>query len=235
MIAEKLKTIIDNITITGFKNFGYDDIANVCHLMNTNDPLKWFQINLEINSLKDHTYLIIRAKINFTTVTKIINEALQIEYNEKSPFSWENADTITISEELFQKINSEEIRPILKHNSTEKHKITDQSIDNFYKQIQFVFDQYLQPFIDKYTDLQTVNDEIIEKKSSDEWCNFIPGETIFKSLVIMKICGNNKYTEFLNDYKSNIENAISNGNSRYVPYYNQLLQLIKYQMAQECN
>ncbi|MFB9110665.1 hypothetical protein [Flavobacterium gyeonganense] len=228
MKKEKLKFIIDNINIKGYKNFGFDDINGSCYLINTDNYNKWLQINLEINNLKNYTYLILRFKINFIIVTKILNKALEIEYRPEYPYWWDNADTLTMEQELFLEINAENIRPVLKNT------MTSQDVNSFYKQIQFIYDQYLQPFIDKYPDLQTVNNEIIEKKSSDEWCNFIPGETIFKSLIVMKICRNKRYTEFLDEYKSNIVNAMSNGNSRYLTYYNQLLQLATYLESEDC-
>lgn len=222
MTKERLKTIIDQISIEGFENFGSDEDDFSCYLINRNDSHKWLKIELTFGKNIKETYASIRFNINFLAVTRILNKIMEIEYRPEYPYWWKNADTINIENEIFYTINEERIRPVLKNT------MTSQDVDAFYKQIQFIYDQYLQTFIDKYPDLKTVNNEIIEKKSSDEWCNFIPGETIFKCLIIMKICENKQYYEFLNDYKSNIENAISNGNSRYIAYYNQLIKVIEY-------
>ncbi|PAM95284.1 hypothetical protein B4N84_08400 [Flavobacterium sp. IR1] len=222
MKKENLKTTIDNIHVEGFTNFGFDDINGGCYLLNQNIPNKWIKIFFEINDNEKYIYLNIHLNINFVVVTKILNEVLEIDYRAEYPYLWDNSDTISIGKELFSEINSVSNRPTLELT------ITKQNVDIFYDQIQFIFNTFLKPFINFYSDLDEINNEIIEKKSSDEWHNFIPGETIFKILIIMKLCENKKYDAFLAEYKSSIENAINNGNSRYIPYYNNLVKVTEY-------
>lgn len=218
----KFLEVINNIKISGFKNFGYLKDNNVCYLMgNLDNKILKLSIRPCENTLS-HERFLIHFDINFPIVTRIINEVLGFELREEYPFWWENADTIFIGEKLFSKLNQES------NCVTLKHTMTPQDISDFYNKIQFAYDTFLHPFIDYYSDLNIINVEIIEKYTSDEWSNFIPGETIFKVLVIMKLCNNNRYNDFLTEYKSNIENAISNGNIRYLNYYNQLVKLTEY-------
>jgi hypothetical protein len=109
-----------------------------------------------------------------------------------------------------------------------RHAFTAQDIQKFYYQIQYLYNDFLLPFSKNYTKIETINKIIIKKEPFHNWAKYLPGETLFKALVIMKICKNNQYNEFLNDYKYNIENAINNGNSRYLPYYKQLIKVTEY-------
>lgn len=220
--------ILNNIKISGFKNFGYIKDNNVCYLM-SNLNTKILQITIHCSeSTKDNDEIIsIYFNINFTLITEILNKSLKIECNPDYPYWCENADTITIEENLFFKINNESNRAVLKHTMNE------QDINEFYSQILYIYNNFLQPFVNYYNDIEIVNNEIIEQRSSDEWCNYIPGETIFKSLIIMKICKNKRYDIFLTEYKSNIEKAIEDGNSRYVEYYNKLVCLTNYLESNE--
>ena len=209
MKNEKIKKIIDKISIEGFKNLSYDDNNYVCHLMDMNDCKKWFKISLEINNLKEYTYIIIRFKINFIPVTQILNKVMGFEYRPEYPYLWENADTLTIGQELFLKINEEDIRPVLKHT------MTDKDVSAFYNQIQFIYDEYLLPFISKYQDLQSVNDEIINKLPQMELGSIIPGLMHFKKQIIMKICNNENYRDYLEWLKGIYQMELANPNDRF--------------------
>jgi hypothetical protein len=209
MKKEKFQKIINNIDIEGFENFGYLEDNNACLLMNRKNQKKWLKISLTFGREKTYTYLEIRFKINFLPVTQTLNKVMKIEYRSEYPYLWENADTLTIGDELFFEMNDEKVRPTLKHTMTE------QDIADFYNQIQLVYDKYLQPFIDMYPDLQTVNDEIINKIPQMEVGSIIPGAMPFKKQIIMKICNNENYIEYVNWLNDIYQIDLKNPNDRF--------------------
>lgn len=202
MKKEILKTIIDNIKINDYENFGYDEINGSCYLMNQNGEFKWTKIFFEINIEERFLYIKTHGFINFLSVTKILNKIFEIEYPQQHPYLWENADTLTINNELFQKINSKDIRPTLKLTMTED------DVKKFYNQIQFLFDEYFQ----KYSDLKSVNNEIIGKIPQMELGAIIPGVMHFKKQVIMKICGNSEYQNYIQWLENVYEEDLKNPN-----------------------
>ena len=54
------------------------------------------------------------------------------------------------------------------------------------------------PFFAKYKDINVINEKIINEVPDDDYTNYIPGQTNFKVLIIMKLCGNPKYEGFKN-------------------------------------
>lgn len=87
---------------------------------------------------------------------------------------------------------------------------------------------YILPFFDRVPSLQAVNDEILNKVSDKEYSNFIPGQTNFKVLIIMKLCENPKYEGFkkwaLEAYKKGTEIDPD----QYGPDYRTLQSLVSY-------
>lgn len=85
------------------------------------------------------------------------------------------------------------------------------------------------PFFDKIKTLQQVNDEILEKYEVREWTKYISGETMFKALIILKLCNNiTKYNQVSQSHKEIIANAIREGQIQYQERYNTLVELLDY-------
>jgi hypothetical protein len=65
----------------------------------------------------------------------------------------------------------------------------------------FLINEYLtlryKPFWEKYSVLQTVNDEIIDKVEQMKLSDYIPFQTPWKKLAIMKICKNPNYQSYV--------------------------------------
>ena len=84
------------------------------------------------------------------------------------------------------------------------------------------------PFFEKYPDVQSVNDKMINKLPQTEYSNYIPGETNFKVLIIMKLCKNSKYEEFkswaLGAYRKGVELDAAT----YQEEYDALVRLVDY-------
>jgi hypothetical protein len=111
-----------------------------------------------------------------------------------------------------------------------KNKIVDEKI---FKESLALFKEQLAttvlPFFDKIQTLQQVNDEILEKYDWLEWSNYISGQTMFKALIIMKLCNNAaKYRDFSLFYKERINNAIQEGKIEYQDLFNTLVALLDY-------
>ncbi|ADV48806.1 hypothetical protein I2486_07620 [Cellulophaga sp. E16_2] len=54
------------------------------------------------------------------------------------------------------------------------------------------------PFFNKYSTLEAINQEIINKVPEEDYFEWFPGVAIFKVLIIMKLRDNSKYEEYKN-------------------------------------
>lgn len=101
-------------------------------------------------------------------------------------------------------------------------------IKGFEKEITSHIDTYILPFFEKFPNLQSVNDKILNSFPKEEYANYIPGQTNFKALIIMKLCNNPKYVDFkewtLTAYKKGVEI----NSARYGKDYEVLKLLVDY-------
>lgn len=79
--------------------------------------------------------------------------------------------------------------------------------------------EIFKPLWEKYADLQTINDELINKIPQRDISDYIIGETPLKKLIIMKICKNPNYNDFKNWLlgirESNYNGGITNADKEY--------------------
>ena len=101
------------------------------------------------------------------------------------------------------------------------------------QQITALINEYLtliyKPFWEKYSVLQTVNDEIIDKVEQMKLSDYIPFQTPWKKLAIMKVCKNpnyQAYVEWLDSVwaKKSLNEDISQ-NETYLAYQELLQKL----------
>ena len=86
------------------------------------------------------------------------------------------------------------------------------------------------PFWEKYSYLQYINDEIIDKVSEDELNNYLPGMRSFKKLIIMRICKNKEYEIYKVFLNQLISKAVKEDSKTYLPYKNlfdEMVQIIE--------
>jgi len=79
------------------------------------------------------------------------------------------------------------------------------------------------PFWEKYSDLQTVNNEIIDKIPDNQITDYIPRYASFKKMIIMKLCNNQKY----NDYHDWLYQGLKkrNNEGKNQDYYQLMVEL----------
>ncbi len=87
---------------------------------------------------------------------------------------------------------------------------------------------YILPFFNKIPKLQAVNDEILNKVPEEEYAEYIPGQTNFKVLIIMKLCGNPKYESFKNWALEAYKRGAEMDESRYGADFETLQSLVTY-------
>ncbi len=81
------------------------------------------------------------------------------------------------------------------------------------------------PFFDQWSDLKKINDEIIDKVT--DWKNlyrYISGEAGFKKMIIMKLCNNKNYQEFVDNWGGELLSE-SNESNNDKAYYELFLEL----------
>ena len=79
-----------------------------------------------------------------------------------------------------------------------------------------------QPFWEKYSNLQVFNDEVIDKIDQFKLSNYIPFDSAWKKMIIMKLCKNSnyqKYIEWLESvWKKKSETEDLKQNNQYLMY-----------------
>lgn len=90
-----------------------------------------------------------------------------------------------------------------------------------------VIGKHFIPFWEKYSNLQYINDEIIDKVTDNQIHHYLSGMTPFKKLIIMRICKNKDYEIFKEEILERGFNAIKEDSFRYTPYQNVLIDTIE--------
>lgn len=80
------------------------------------------------------------------------------------------------------------------------------------------------PFFDQWSDLKKINDDIIDKLPTPEIPNYIPGETSFKRMIIMKLCNNPNYNNYIFKRENTLFEA-KKEDTKYKPYYDLFMEL----------
>jgi len=73
-------------------------------------------------------------------------------------------------------------------------KNLDEIATRILEYINYIYGDYMQ----KYSVLQTVNDELIDKVDQMQLSEYIPYQMPLKKMIIMKLCNNPKYEEYVN-------------------------------------
>jgi len=180
-IVDEFRTLL-NLEKRGFAQCAdYPNYGDV-YSLRLNDATVYVDFLIENDKLIQMT-----SSICFNMVEDVIYDLCnkyQLEY--KYPFTinphyLRNKDEYVIA--LLTKARSKKV--------TQKnvHEIT--SLVNEYLTLMY------QPFWEKYSVLQTVNDEIIDKVDQMKLSDYISFQMPLKKMIIMKMCNNPKYGEYV--------------------------------------
>jgi hypothetical protein len=203
-------------------DFGYEYHRSTKYKI---DTLKY---GFYIDKYEDYSFL---SSISYKITFPIINEILLKIFEDKvhlQNFSLNDETIFAIPEIGMQEYTDyhyKQQKLLFIENRIIDEQIFEEALTLFKEQLSM----NVLPFFDKIQTLQQINDEILEKYDWMEWSNYISGQTIFKALIIMKLCKNeSKYIEFSRSYKEKIYKAISEGHSEYQNLYETLIILLEY-------
>ncbi|WP_405399959.1 hypothetical protein [Maribacter sp. Asnod2-G09] len=89
-------------------------------------------------------------------------------------------------------------------------------------------DSYILPFFQKFSNIQDVNDKILNLLPIEEYANYIPGQTNFKVLIIMKLCNSSKYIDFKEWALEAYNQGVKINPTRYGKDHESLKALVNY-------
>ena len=175
-----------------------------------------YRITLDLGVSKKG-FVNVYGRISFTNVIGILSRFIELRPNVY--------EAVVVNYDLYK--NKEKYNKIFDDLESLPLK-TASDIQKFENEIISHVDSYIQPFFQKFYKLQDVNDKILNYLPKEEYANYIPGQTNFKVLIIMKLCNSSKYIDFkewaLNTYKKGVEiNA-----TRYGKDYEILQRIINY-------
>jgi hypothetical protein len=229
------KTVNEQIqTLINFKELGFREISFTdCHsILLRQDKERILRIEYTIFPFGGKSHF---GHIRYSIIFPIINDILanllfknnyssDIYVLDDEPTIYENQEEFIKGEKDRKEISSYLIideKQVIEDNLLKVCKLSKRFIEN-----------YTLPFLDRNISLQEINNEIIEKYDFFEWGKFINGlggTAIFKAIIIMKVCQNEKkYKEFTEIYSNRIYEAIKNGETQYQSYYDFLIDLIRY-------
>ncbi|ADY30926.1 hypothetical protein [Cellulophaga lytica] len=182
-----------------------------------------YQITLELDDTTKG-FVNVYGRISFTNVIDILSRFIELRPNVY--------EAVVVNYDLYK--NKEKYNKIFDELESLPLK-TDLDIKEFENEIISYIDSYILPFFEKFYNLQDVNDKILNDLPKEEYANYIPGQTNFKVLIIMKLCNSSKYIDFkewaLSAYKKGVEiNA-----TKYGKDYEILQRLISYLENEDFN
>jgi len=160
-----------------------------------------------VNYGEKHLVMVSQGYISFDSVENILKEKLRL-FNETF-----NKSDITFCNFI--------------NPTTDTRDITIHNEDDFLKLSPLWkkdIEEKVLPFFDQWSELKKINDEIIDKLPAPEIPNYIPGETSFKRMIIMKLCNNPNYNNYIIKRENTLFDA-KKEDSKYKPYYDLFIEL----------
>lgn len=119
-------------------------------------------------------------------------------------------------------LNKEPITEEVKQILNSLNKITLESEANIITSSHLLMEyieKSLVPFWNKFSSLKMINDDIINIVPQLELSKYIPSHTPLKKLIIMKLCGNEKYKEYSDWMDETYQRMIINNPQQYEAQY----------------
>jgi|GEM_PF-2369328 len=211
-IFNHLKPILNNKGLTESTYTEHNGGLDFYKISNVSE----YRITLDLGVSKKG-FVNVYGRISFTNVVDILTKFIELKPNVY--------EAIVVNYDLYE--NKENWTKIFKELGALPLQ-TPLNIQKFENKIINHVDSYILPFFQKFSNLQDVNDKILNLLPKEEYANYIPGQTNFKVLIIMKLCNSSKYINFkewaLSAYKKGVEmNA-----TRYGKDYEILKALINF-------
>jgi len=200
-----------------FRELGFLDSRHFIHngcldfYRKTSVNMHWVRL---VFGLDSKGFVQINSFISFSTVTNILREFIPI----KTDFIEEIVKNNYIRSQWPDLMQEFCALPL--NTSTEREVFKERIMQHVY--------DYILPFFDKIPNLQSVNDQILNKIPEEEYADYIPGQTNFKVLIIMKLCNNPKYESFKNWALEAYKRGAEMDESRYGADFETLQSLVTY-------
>ncbi|GAB3719391.1 hypothetical protein GCM10027592_62870 [Spirosoma flavus] len=230
-VDEKLVLSLD-FEQFGFKHRAYDQNFNIAFFYK-NDGLKTDMISYGYGGYTHRAIDTIsicgsafKKWVSFPIVENILLKFTPKENITNSTFDFINQNDKTIvNHPMIEQYTSEDKFITLYENNnlidSNFQKVTLEIIN--YAKLNFL------PFFQKVHDLQEVNDEIIDKIPQMQLSNYIPGQFMsFKKQIIMKLCSNPSYDDYLSWLNGKYQSAILTNPERYSDQYKMFQNLSEY-------
>lgn len=93
----------------------------------------------------------------------------------------------------------------------------EKDLDNYIKKLDAYYQSYIAPFFDAVPTLQSFNDKVLSVVTFDEYHHYLSGEVGLKAMIIMHLCKNVLYTDYVNYREEEYKNSpyLHNPESRY--------------------
>ncbi|WP_165750552.1 hypothetical protein [Cellulophaga sp. Z1A5H] len=186
---DKFTDIFKNIGINNSLNHIHNNVYEFYNDFNENR----YSIFIE-NGWGEKGFLIgnVRSRIAFNQVNKILKKYIPKSYFEISEATLNNGYINNKWSDLMQ-------------TDFNNYLKSDEDIQNFEKKITQHTQEYILPFFNKFTKLESIQFEIYDKLEYDEYPEFFPGNCTFKNLIIMQELNYYKLKDYIiykdNDYK----------------------------------
>lgn len=159
----------------------------------------------------------IYGRISFLNVIEILSEYIELRPNIY--------EAIVVNYDLYK--NKEDWIKMHKRLGTLNLK-TISNIEYFENEIINHIDSFIIPFFSKFPTLKSVNNQIFEKLSFEEFPNYITGNCTLKTLIIMKMYGNPRYEEYKISKNEEYKFYVNQNSSMWKSSYDSFLSLIAY-------
>jgi len=180
-------------------HFSVSDLQKTKHI-----TLQFFNDSLGINSL--------RGFIALKQVNAILEKFIDIKLNKE-----------------YCTLNNYEKKEIIQTGIKNLNDISKQKNTNQYSlEILNHVNEIILPFFDKYPDLQSINDKILNQVPEKDYPEWIHGQSTLKILIIMKLCDNPKYEAYKASKEKEYMFFVNQNPTMWKPAYDTFLSLVKY-------
>lgn len=93
----------------------------------------------------------------------------------------------------------------------------EKDIDHYIEKLDTYYQSYISPFFEAIPTLQSFNDKVLSVVPFDDYHNFLSGEVGLKAMIVMRLCNNPLYGDYVSYREKDFENSpyLHNPDSRW--------------------